>query len=94
MGRSGRALRRNASVEFSELLDPIAIGPQTAPEPVVPTDVDLVNPVDRHTEVAAELDGDTTAIAPVEPPQVSRFADAGIDDDRLPLRTSTKRRRR
>lgn len=76
MGRGSRAFRRKAvdvhdahrdDVEFSELLDPIAL---------------VDEPVDIAPDVVEEA-----------PPVTSRFADAGIDDNRLPARPAKRRSR-
>ncbi len=80
------------SVEFAELLDPVWSAP------VVPEVAVAALPLVEVTGVEATEVGvtDEPAIeAPVtDPVATSRFADVGIDDDRLPLQTATKRFRR
>jgi hypothetical protein len=88
MGRGSRAFRKRASiardgnlsdVEFAELLDPITrVQPQfeTAPEPIAD---EVSVPVVDDVPVADEV------------PVKSRFADAGLDDDRLPVQPAKRR---
>lgn len=99
MGKTTRGLRRNGSVgghsvEFGDLLDPIAAAPAPAGPVVAPITVaqlDDGSAVDPEPDLAGRHEN---PIDVTEPPTVSRFADAGVDDDRLPLHVSTKRRRR
>jgi hypothetical protein len=79
------------SMEFADLLDGIA-PPPAAPGPHA--DAEVSSPV--MFRVSPEPDEERAA--PVEPvvehAVVSRFADNGIDDDLLPLRTPRRRHRR
>lgn len=101
MGRNPRARRRVAaasvgtSIEFAELLDPVS-GPPARPVLVsVPVSVSVaaidtepaVDPVEV-ADLVTEPEPEPALVA------VSRFADSGIDDDRLPLHDTKKRSRR
>ncbi|MEA3183990.1 MAG: hypothetical protein QOC57_2347 [Ilumatobacteraceae bacterium] len=83
-----------SSIEFAELLDPEVADPNVA---------DLVMfPITRQPEVggkvaldvAVEVEDEVTVTLPPheDEPAVSRFAGAGIDDDRLPVRSPRARR--
>ena len=84
IGRDSRSHRRRESsecadaIEFAELLDPIAV-PAASALPAADADV-----MERPDEVPA---GDVV----VEAAMVSRFAAAGIDDDRLPAGVAKRR---
>jgi len=72
------------SVEFASLLDPIRTRPDAADVVHAPEAIEVPDPlpegeVDRVIEPAVEV------VA------VSRFADIGIDDDRLPMHAAAKR---
>jgi hypothetical protein len=94
MSRTTRAFRRNATahhgscVEFAELLDTVVAATVLFADPVIPAAIEPAIDVapEPHAEVALE-----TA---EEPPHVSRFADAGLDDDRLPMRSTARHSRR
>lgn len=106
MGRNSRARRRVAaesvgtSIEFAELLDPVSGPPASrvlvsvpvsVPVPVAIDTEPAVDPVevaDLVTEPEPEPEPEPALVA------VSRFADSGIDDDRLPLHDTKKRSRR
>lgn len=92
MGRASRVFRRKANsahdgnlsdVEFAELLDPIA--PELPQVEMVTEPVADVAPVADVVPVA-----DAAPVADVVP-VTSRFADTGIDDDRLPVRPAKRR---
>ena len=77
------------SVEFAELLDPVWSAP------VVPEVAVAALPLVEVTVVADEPAIEPPVDEPVDTSvATSRFADVGIDDDRLPLQTTTKRFRR
>lgn len=87
MGRGSRAFRRKANinhdgnlsdVEFAELLDPIA--PE---QPLVEIAIEVIAEEEIAEEVAEPVADDV--------PVTSRFAEAGIDDDRLPVRPAKRR---
>jgi hypothetical protein len=80
------AAARGSAVEFSELLDAITTVPVAATSHHLPADPAIDVPIEPHVTVES--------LVVEEPPQTSRFADAGIDDDRLPLHASAKRNRR
>ena len=115
-----RARRRRApssnggTIEFAELLDPIA--PPTVSATVEPSERvlpvtqlgeadEVVEAVEEVEEVEAVEAVETVQVEAVEAVQVevvevdtvepgaaaSRFADAGLDDNRLPLRRSRRR---
>lgn len=96
MSRTTRAFRRNAaahhgnSVEFAELLDAIGTATILLADPVTPTvnDPAPIEPI--HEPVPVELAHEIVE----EPMPVSRFADAGLDDDRLPVRSTARHGRR
>lgn len=109
MSRTTRAFRRNAaahhgsSVEFAELLDAIAPATVLVADPVAPVVIEPAviepAPIELPIEVAVlePVIEPATEIAPgtVEvPANVSRFADAGLDDDRLPIRSTARHSRR
>ncbi len=102
MGRNSRARRRVAaagvgtSIEFAELLDPVS-APPAIPVPVsAPVNVPV--PAAIYTEPAVDpVVVPELVTEPMPEPAlaaVSRFADSGIDDDRLPLHDTKKRPRR
>lgn len=99
MSRTTRAFRRNAathngsSVEFAELLDAIVTTTVHVSNPVVPAEVEPASS-ERATEVASDIASDVAVGTVEEPTQVSRFADAGLDDDRLPMRSTARHSRR
>jgi hypothetical protein len=96
-----RARRRRApsanggTIEFAELLDPIApptasatVEPAKPQEPVAPA-VHMVEVVEVELSEVEAVDHVET-VETVEPasgpgPAASRFADAGLDDNRLPM---------
>lgn len=101
--RRRRALSANGgSIEFAELLDPIVPPTSATVEPAKPVEpVELVEPVRQVDEVSeVEAVDQVETVDHVEPavgpptgpgPAASRFADAGLDDNRLPLRKSRRR---
>ncbi len=102
MGRNSRARRRVAaesvgtSIEFAELLDPVSGPPASRVLVSVPVSVPV--PVAIDTEPAVDPVEVADLVTEPEPEPalvaVSRFADSGIDDDRLPLHDTKKRSRR
>lgn len=94
------------SIEFAELLDPVS-GPPASPVLVsVPVSVPVPVSAPVAAAIDTEPDVDPVEVADLVPepepepePEpalvaVSRFADSGIDDDRLPLHDTKKRSRR
>lgn len=97
MSRTTRAFRRNAaahhgsSVEFAELLDAIVTATVLVDEPDVPAAV-VPAAVEPAAVEPVELEPAVELVD--EAPPVSRFADAGLDDDRLPVRSTARHSRR
>jgi hypothetical protein len=95
------------SVEFADLLDPIYVTdvstPSVEPGTVDPdmafadrlvADMLVSTKVGSHAITVADEPEPQVEVAPEPEPMlvpVSRFADAGVDDDRLPLHAPTKR---
>jgi hypothetical protein len=99
MSRTTRAFRRNAathhggSVEFAELLDTIATTGLVA-DPVIPPTIEPPTIEPTAIAVATEPNAEIALVMVADPTHVSRFADAGLDDDRLPMRSTARRSRR
>ena len=71
------------AVEFADLLDPVWSAPVVVDVPEVAAQTVLESAEEPITEPVVD--------PVVDPVTVSRFADFGIDDDRLPQQATTKR---
>lgn len=82
MGRGSRAFRRKASITHDGNLTDVEFAELL--DPIAPEHVQV--------EIATEPIADEVSIPVADvAPVTSRFADTGIDDDRLPVRPAKRR---
>ena len=83
MGRGSRAFRRKAAVDHADEVDDVEFAELLDPIAAMPAPLPLPLSVEAVCDPVEEV-----------VPVASRFAVAGIDDDRLPVRAAKRRSRR